>query len=127
MKDESNRCITPQLIFHFRRRVKETVPDPLATGKFITRDTNLFGTRLRIGVPQWSINFEGVYSGEHFAGRKPTNKFEVSFGADYRISKDFYLNFAIGGETKASSIDPNKRVFVRTAFNWGVGKQTLSP
>lgn len=124
--ETTNRCVTPQLIFHFRRRVKETVPDPLATGIFTTKDSNLFGTRLRIGVPQWSLNLEGVYSGEHYAGRKPASKFEVSFGTDYRLSKDLYLNFSIGGETKASNIDPNKKVFIRTSFNWGVAQKPIN-
>ncbi|MDQ6788461.1 MAG: hypothetical protein M3033_16785 [Acidobacteriota bacterium] len=49
-----------QLIFHFRRRIKEEVPDPLNIGKFIAKDSNLFGARLRFGTPKLTGNIEGV-------------------------------------------------------------------
>jgi hypothetical protein len=117
-KDKNNA----QLIFHFRRRVREAVPDPIATGTFTTKDSNLFGMRLRFGNPNLTGNLEGVYKGEHFAGKKADSNFTLSFGADYKVADNLYLNFAIGGETKKSSISGNK-VFVRTSFNWGFSKE----
>lgn len=113
-----------QLIFHFRRRVKEEVPDPLNEGMFITKDSNLFGMRFRFGSPNWTGNLEGVYQGEHFAGRKPDSNFKLSLGSDYKIADNLYLNFSVGGETKKSSISDNK-VFVRTSFNWGTSQKPL--
>lgn len=123
LADEENRCITPQLIFHFRRRVKETVPNPLLEGMFTTKDSNLFGARLRVGVPKWSVNFEGVYRGERYAGRTSSNSIQASFGADYKLASNLYLNFAIGGETKESNIPNTGKVFVRTAFKWGTSQE----
>lgn len=123
---EGERCITPQLIFHFRRRVKETVPDPVTEGLFTTKDSNLFGARLRLGVPKWSVNFEGVYRGERYAGRTSSNNVELTLGADYRLAKDLYLNFSIGGATKESNIPNTGKVFVRTAFNWGTSQKPLN-
>ena len=120
------RCVTPQLIFHLRRRVKETAPNPLLEGMFTTRDSNLFGMRLRVGVPTWSVNFEGVYRGERYAGRTSSNNIQASVGADYRLAKNLYLNFAIGGETKESNIPNTGKVFVRTAFNWGTSQKPLN-
>lgn len=126
LEKEENRCITPQLIFHFRRRIKEIVPNPLLEGMFTTRDSNLFGMRLRVGVPTWSVNFEGVYRGERYAGRTSSNSIQASVGADYRLAKNLYLNFSIGGETKESNIPNTGKVFVRTAFNWGTSQKPLS-
>ncbi len=126
IEDETNRCITPQLIFHFRRRVKETVPDPLLAGMFTTKDSNLFGMRLRFGVPKWSLNLEGVYRGERFAGKKSSSNFEMTFGADYRLAANLYLNFSVGGETKESSIPGTGKVFIRTSFNWGTSQKPLN-
>lgn len=114
-----------QLIFHFRRRVKEEVPDPLNTGKFIAKDSNLFGARLRFGTPKLTGNIEGVYQGEHFAGRKADDNFRLSLGADYKVADNVYLNFSIGGETKKSNISDNK-VFVRTSFNFGTSQKALN-
>lgn len=125
IKEENNRCITPQLIFHFRRRVKETVPNPLAEGMFTTKDSNLFGVRLRVGVPKWAVNFEGVYRGERYAGRTSSNNIQASVGADYRVTENFYLNFAVGGETKESNIPNTGKVFIRTAFKWGTSQKPL--
>ena len=125
LKDEDNRCITPQLIFHFRRRVKETVPDPLLVGMFTTKDSNLFGARLRVGIPKWSVNFEGVYRGERYVGRTSSNNIEMSFGADYKLASNLYLNFSIGGATKESNIANTGKVFVRTTFNWGTSQKPL--
>lgn len=125
IEDENNRCITPQLIFHFRRRVKETVPDPLQTGMFTTKDSNLFGTRLRIGVPKWAVNFEGVYHAERYAGRSSSQNISATFGADYRLASNLYLNFSVGGETKESNIPGTGKVFVRTSFNWGTSQKPL--
>lgn len=123
--ENNERCIKPQLIFHFRRRVRETVPNPLVAGMFTTKDSNLFGMRLRVGVPKWSINFEGVYRGERYAGRTSSNNIQVSFGADRKLADNFYLNFSIGGETKESNIPKTGKVFVRTAFNWGTSQKPL--
>lgn len=124
-ENKDNRCITPQLIFHFRRRVKETVPNPLIDGMFTAKDSNLLGTRLRIGVPKWSVNFEGIYRGERYAGRTSSNSIETSFGADYRLASNLYLNFSIGGATKESNIPNTGKVFVRTSFNWGTSQKPL--
>ncbi|MBK7934588.1 MAG: hypothetical protein KA956_12645 [Pyrinomonadaceae bacterium] len=121
----SKRCIKPQLVFHFRRRSQESVPDPLNTGLFTTRDYNLFGTRLRIGVPKWSVNFEGVYRAERYAGRTSSSSIEASLGADYKLASNLYLNFSIGGATKESNIPGGGKVFVRTAFNWGTSQKPL--
>jgi hypothetical protein len=115
-----------QLIFHFRRRIKETVTDTLNQGKFITKDSNLFGMRLRFGSPNLAGNIEGVYQGEHFAGRKPDSNFKLSFGSDYKIADNLYINFAIGGETKESNIPNTGKVFVRTSFNWGTSQKPLN-
>jgi len=115
-----------QLILHFRRRIKETVADPLNPGQFTKKDSNLFGIRLRIGVPDWTGNIEGVYQGEHFAGKAPETNFRLSFGTDYKIASNVYLNFSIGGETKKSNISENK-VFVRTSFNFGTSSKPLQP
>jgi hypothetical protein len=123
--EEDNRCITPQLIFHFRRRVKETVPNPLIDGMFTTKDSNLFGMRLRVGVPKWSVNFEGVYRAERYAGRTSSSSIQASIGADYKLAKNLYLNFSIGGETKESNIPGTGKVFVRTSFNWGTSQKPL--
>jgi hypothetical protein len=123
---EGNRCITPQLIFHFRRRVKENVPNPLVEGMFTNKDSNLFGTRLRLGVPKWAVNLEGVYRGERYAGRTSSNSIEASFGADYRLAKNLYLNFSVGGATKESNIPNTGKVFVRTSFNWGTSQKPLN-
>jgi len=127
IKDETSRCIAPQLIFHFRRRVKETVPDPLLAGVFTTKDSNLFGVRLRLGVPRWSVNFEGVYRGERFAGKKSSSNFEMTIGADYKLATNLYLNFSIGGETKdKSNTTGGSKVFVRTSFNWGTSQKPIN-
>ncbi len=119
------RCITPQAIFHFRRRVKETVTDPLVAGSFTTKDSNLFGARLRLGVPKWSVNFEGVYRAERYAGQTSSSSLEASLGADYKLAKNLYLNFSVGGATKESNIPGGGKVFVRTAFNWGTSQKPL--
>lgn len=111
-----------QLIFHFRRRIKEIVPDPIATGMFTTKDSNLFGARLRFGSPNWTANLEGSYRGEHYAGRAPDSNFQLSLGSDYKLSDNLYLNFSIGGETKKSNVSDGK-VFVRTSFNWGTSQK----
>lgn len=121
----SERCIKPQLIVHFRRRIKETVPDPLQAGMFTTKDSNLAGVRLRVGVPDWSLNFEGIYKAERYAGHTSSSNIRMSFGADYKLASDLYLNFSIGGETKKSNISDNK-VFVRTSFNWGTSSKPLN-
>lgn len=123
--EDKKRCITPQLIFHFRRRVKEAVPDPFTTGAFTTKDSNLFGTRLRLGVPKWSVNFEGVYRAERYAGQTSSSSIEASLGADYKLAKNLYLNFSVGGATKESNIPGGGKVFVRTAFNWGTSQKPL--
>lgn len=123
--ESEERCITPQLIFHFRRRVKETVPNPLTEGTFTTRDSNLFGMRLRVGVPKWSLNFEGVYNAGRYAGQTSSSNIQASVGADYRLAKNLYLNFSIGGETKESNIPNTGKVFVRTSFNWGTSQKPL--
>lgn len=126
MKDEDNRCITPQLIFHFRRRVKETVPHPLLAGMFTTKDSNLFGTRLRIGVPKWAVNLEGVYRAHRYAGQTSSSSIETTLGADYKLASNLYLNFSIGGATKESNIPNTGKVFVRTSFNWGTSQKPLN-
>lgn len=126
IKVTTNRCLTPQLIFHFRRRVKETVPDPLITGMFTTKDSNLFGMRLRVGIPKWSLNFEGVYRGERYAGRTSSSNITASIGADYKLASNLYLNFSVGGETKESSIPGTGKVFIRTSFNWGTSQKPLN-
>ncbi|HEX8738071.1 MAG TPA: hypothetical protein VF721_22245, partial [Pyrinomonadaceae bacterium] len=113
LMDEDNRCIQPQLIFHYRRRVKETVPNPLVAGQFTTKDSKLFGTRLRIGVPKWSVNLEGVFSEERYAGRTSSHDWIGSFGADYKLADNFYLNFSVGGKTKESNIPNTGKVFIR--------------
>lgn len=123
---EDNRCITPQLIFHYRRRVKETIPNPLINGLFTTQDSNLFGARLRLGVPKWAVNLEGVYRGERYAGRTSSNNIEMTFGADYKLASNLYLNFSVGGATKESNIPNTGKVFVRTAFNLGTSQKPLN-
>jgi hypothetical protein len=113
-----------QLIFHFRRRVKETVPDPQIAGMFTTKDSNLFGARFRFGSPNLTGNFEGVYQGQHFAGKKADSNFKLSLGTDYKVADNLYLNFSVGGETKKSNVSDGK-VFVKTAFSWGFSQKAL--
>ena len=110
--DETNRCVTPQLIFHFRRRVKETVANPLLSEMFTTRDSNLFAMRLRFGVSKWSLNFDGVCRAESYVGRTSSNNIQTSIGADYRLAKNLYLNLSIGSETKESNIPNTGKVYL---------------
>jgi hypothetical protein len=81
--------------------------------------------RLRLGVPKWSVNFEGVYRGQRYAGRASSSNITASVGADYKLAPNLYLNFSIGGETKESNIPNTGKVFVRTSFNWGTSQKPL--
>lgn len=115
-----------QLIFHFRRRIKEQVPNPDVNGEFLQKDSNFFGSRFRFGNPNFIGNFETVYIQEKEVRQPVDTYYRVSFGVERRLTTNFYLNLGIGGETKKKD-DSNERLFVSTGFNWGVTKEPITP
>lgn len=111
---------TSQLILHARYRTDERLPDPTVTGAFFVQDSFLLGSRLRLGRPDFTGNFEGLYVRNMPEGRDSDDSYRLSFGAERKLTQDLWLSLTFGGE--GGRRDGKNQGFVLTTFKYAFSK-----
>ncbi len=111
-----------QLIFHARYRNREVVPDPLAKGKFVTQSSNFLGARFRAGNPAFAFNIEDSVIRSRPIGRKATTLNRFAFGAEARVTDNFYLVISAGGNVGGAQAQ--NKGFVMTSFKYGFNRKS---
>jgi hypothetical protein len=105
-----------QLIFHYRHRNKEQVPDPASEGKFLTQDSDVAGFRWRLGTANTTGSFEYLFFHESVVGGAKDTSTQFSLGLERRISGNTWLSLSFGG--KNGRADGANQGFVLSSLNW---------
>jgi hypothetical protein len=115
---------TSQLILHARYRNKESVADPDNEGQFLEQNSATFGARLRIGKPDFTGNFEGVYNHNKPDGRPGDNSYSFSFAAERKLSDGLFFVLSLGREGGHQNGEQNGAV-IRSSFRWGFSRKSI--
>ena len=105
-----------QLIFHYRHRNKEQVPDPTTEGKFLTQDSDVAGFRWRLGTANTTGSFEYVFFREDVLNGTKDTSTQFALGLERRISGNTWLSVSFGG--KNGRADGANQGFVLSSLNW---------